>query len=992
MRIKRRKLIKGSLTSVLVPFFPNPGERPRLDSHKGNWPAPRFDKGNTSYTPEDGAVRGLEEAWRKRNLESVGTPTVVRDTVYVADGNTLYAYAAEDGSKMWDLTLSGTVDENPSFFNGSVYITGGSVTYSIDPDNGEIEWEHRGRGGSSATPKTDTRRVYAAKDNHLYALGIHTGQKLWKTSIGGVTSPPALYNGRIYAGSESGDMLSIDPENGEIIWRESVGNSINIPPIITELGVFAVSQQGEGVLFTPDGVIEWRRSFNSAISSTAATDDDHIYVPTEEGLLRAVNIRGGGVAWTFEADEDTLSSPSVAGRGIYIAANSREQSSSLYVLNSFDGEVITQRGFFSSWSPAIVGNELFFSGHDMICLNGEVAPVGSSVEVTEVTLDENEVESGEEYTLTAVLSNEGTRRGDIELRLTRGGSIDVPPETYSVVADDDREIKMRATALTDGVYEIELNGVSAGTLTVGDRESDQDGLREDNQTVDQDSSNFSEEDGGQDIRKEGNQADFPDNGEVSESETGAQRKKENGESGILSVQQLEDIDIQDLLPSGITTYQAGMGTAAAGSVAVAFAYLLRNRNGNKKDRDSGNNKNDKKTSGTTEAQGLSRDPADNKVGKDPRDVIDTLKNGSQTERFQSAEHLLDFVDEEPDLLMEYEHGLLEVLDVEDEWIKKRAISALSKVGTQTSIEKLEQIEMFEAEQAVESIEKRLRKKENKIRYPDINAEYENFKKIRLIDSGGNADIYEAEIRTQTGLETVALKTPKMHNYDTVDKQLFEDFAREAEIWSKIDDHENIVKVLDWDKNPHPWIALEYMDGGSLDDKDLDMLETAEVLIDLASVMNYSHRHGVAHGDLKPGNILFKKVGRKETVKISDWGLAKVLMDHSESVRGITIRYSSPEQVEPETYGKVDDKTDIYQLAAVAYEQLTGETVFEYDSRAAVLNATIKEKPRQPSELNSQIPKELDDVLLKALSKSKENRQESMLYLRDGLRDAFGVEE
>ena len=102
MRIKRRKLIKGSLTSVLVPFFPNPGERPRLDSHKGNWPAPRFDKGNTSYTPEDGAVRGLEEAWRKRNLESVGTPTVVRDTVYVADGNTLYAYAAEDGSKMWD--------------------------------------------------------------------------------------------------------------------------------------------------------------------------------------------------------------------------------------------------------------------------------------------------------------------------------------------------------------------------------------------------------------------------------------------------------------------------------------------------------------------------------------------------------------------------------------------------------------------------------------------------------------------------------------------------------------------------------------------------------------------------------------------------------------------------------------------------------------------------------------------------------------------------
>ena len=139
---------------------------------------------------------------------------------------------------------------------------------------------------------------------------------------------------------------------------------------------------------------------------------------------------------------------------------------------------------------------------------------------------------------------------------------------------------------------------------------------------------------------------------------------------------------------------------------------------------------------------------------------------------------------------------------------------------------------------------------------------------------------------------------------------------------------------------------------------------------------------VAHLDLKPENILFRSVDDAWNVpKVADWGLSKQLLDHSKSMKGLSPQYAAPEQFD-ESFGPVDDLTDIYQLGAVFYKLFTGSPPFE-GQPAKAMHKVLHEQPTPPSERAS-VPSELDEILGKSLAKEKTDRYDNVAYLRDAL--------
>ncbi|MFB6184624.1 MAG: protein kinase, partial [Haloarculaceae archaeon] len=272
--------------------------------------------------------------------------------------------------------------------------------------------------------------------------------------------------------------------------------------------------------------------------------------------------------------------------------------------------------------------------------------------------------------------------------------------------------------------------------------------------------------------------------------------------------------------------------------------------------------------------------------------------------------------------------------------------------------------------------------------PDVeDLSYAAVEKHEQIGSGGNADVYRA-VATADGTErTVALKEPRMQG--TLHADVIDRFVSEAETWSKLDDHPNVVSVVGYGSAPIPWIALEYMDGGDLNAAatTLDVGEKLRIATRVTDAVWHAHQRGIAHLDLKPANILFASDGTESagTPKVADWGLAKMLLDHSKSVEGLSPRYSAPEQFDSETYGSPDNQTDVYQLGTIVYELLTGTHPFE-GRPSEVMHSVLYEEAAPPTSQDPTLPDELDDVLRTAMAKDRTDRYEAAVYLRDRLED------
>ena len=255
--------------------------------------------------------------------------------------------------------------------------------------------------------------------------------------------------------------------------------------------------------------------------------------------------------------------------------------------------------------------------------------------------------------------------------------------------------------------------------------------------------------------------------------------------------------------------------------------------------------------------------------------------------------------------------------------------------------------------------------------PDDLPRVGDYRLIRRLGAGGMGQVWLAE-HVETG-RRFALKT--LHPDAPLD--IRERFEREVAAHARVDKHPNVVRIhhLGTDGG-RPWMILDLMSGGSLEDRlregplppeDLDRLAR-----ELASGLAHLHSHGVLHRDLKPANVLFDDEGR---ARIADFGLARLGAESGLTVTGEVLgspSWMAPEQVDGD-HRRHSKATDIYGLGAVLYHAATGLPPFLGGSVISTMAMVLNDAPRPPSELEDGISPVLNAAILRCLEKAPSRR-------------------
>ena len=256
---------------------------------------------------------------------------------------------------------------------------------------------------------------------------------------------------------------------------------------------------------------------------------------------------------------------------------------------------------------------------------------------------------------------------------------------------------------------------------------------------------------------------------------------------------------------------------------------------------------------------------------------------------------------------------------------------------------------------------------------------ERYEITQLLGEGGMSYVYKA-IDKQLQ-RTVAIKTLKP-NY--VEQEKFvERFKREAQTAANLN-HPNIVQIFDWGIGDEPFFVMEYIEGNTLtsiiaNKRTISMNDILFIGAQVSSGLQAAHSKGLVHRDIKPGNIMITPEGK---VKVTDFGIVSLQNEESDitktgSILG-TASYISPEQAQGKPVSK---ESDLYSLGTVLYELITGRPPFEADTPIATATKHITDKPEKLSTYRADIPKGIENAVLKLLHKYPKDRFKNAEDLR-----------
>jgi eukaryotic-like serine/threonine-protein kinase len=259
---------------------------------------------------------------------------------------------------------------------------------------------------------------------------------------------------------------------------------------------------------------------------------------------------------------------------------------------------------------------------------------------------------------------------------------------------------------------------------------------------------------------------------------------------------------------------------------------------------------------------------------------------------------------------------------------------------------------------------------------------------RRLGVGGMSTV---QLAMDTKLERyVAVKLLAEHLAE--DKSFVARFRREALAAARLV-HPNVVQVFDFgldDETGRNFIVMEHVDGQSCaeilrDQGALPPAEAVSILVQACRGLDYAHRNGVVHRDVKPGNLLRSHEG---VVKLADFGIAKAAEDSEITKTGSvlgTAAYLSPEQARGERAGP---PADLYALGVVSYQLLTGRLPYEAASLTDLARLQEASPPRSPSEVNADVPPALGEAVMRALHPLPEGRYEGALEMADALSEGL----
>ena len=259
-----------------------------------------------------------------------------------------------------------------------------------------------------------------------------------------------------------------------------------------------------------------------------------------------------------------------------------------------------------------------------------------------------------------------------------------------------------------------------------------------------------------------------------------------------------------------------------------------------------------------------------------------------------------------------------------------------------------------------------------------------------------ANRYEIISKTGVGgMATVYIAKDKVLNRNVAVKVLKDEFITDEEFVKRFNSeaqaaasltHPNIVSIYDvGNEGDIYYIVMELVRGKTLkqiitEEGALPWKWSVNIAMQIASALETAHKNNIVHRDIKPHNIIITEDG---VAKVTDFGIAKAVSNSTITAFGTTIgsvHYFSPEQAKG---GYTDAKSDIYSLGVVMYEMLTGKVPFDADTSVSVALKHMQENPKPPMEINENIPKAVNDIILKAMEKEPMARyQTATSMLRD----------
>jgi len=259
-----------------------------------------------------------------------------------------------------------------------------------------------------------------------------------------------------------------------------------------------------------------------------------------------------------------------------------------------------------------------------------------------------------------------------------------------------------------------------------------------------------------------------------------------------------------------------------------------------------------------------------------------------------------------------------------------------------------------------------------------------YRVLRKIGGGGMADVYLCEDLTLG--RRVALKVLLQRFLD--DPNFVERFRREAKAAAGLN-QANLVSIYDWGEVDGTYfIVMEYVEGETLKDLvrrqgRLGGSEAVRILLQLLAALEFAHRTGIVHRDVKPQNVMLDRHGN---VKVTDFGIARAGdsgMTEAGSILG-TAQYLAPEQAKGQ---RVDERSDLYSVGIVLYEMLTGTVPFKGDSAVTVALKHVNEMAAEPAQLVPGLPYALNQIVLKAIAKDPDQRYQTAEQFARDLRSA-----
>lgn len=914
----------------------------------GDWPQFQFDLANTGGGDGlSGPTEGVEISWEATTWSS---PVAADGTVYIGEGDGLVAYALADGTEQWRQDF-GTVRHAPAVVDGVVYAGVEDVgVVAADAASGAEQWRAGASVGVPVVAVDGT--VLAMGGTEIVALDAADGSEQWRTQVrnanrNDVRATPAVANGTAYVPTGTGTVEARSLADGSLEWEVSMSSTVSAHTIA--LGDRVIAETGDGLraLAQGDGTELWLHEPGLDFEAGFALGDGRLVTGSEQGSIHAIDPADGSEVWTVETGADDIPAPPVvAGDLVYVV----DGGGTLRALSLADGSEQWQFVSGDCNGLAVADGVLLAGDTPLLALQ----PTGGDEPANEPPTAEFTYEPqnptpvpGQELSFEDRSRDPNDRVVGREWAFGDGTTATGRDPTHTYETDGEYEVTLSVRdryGATDTATET--------VLVAGENERPRPAF-----TV-----SPANPAPGEEVTLNGGDSSDPD-GEVVAHDwdvDGDQSFEAAGETVTASFEASTVVTLRVTDSDGATATRqrtvevvddSGSGSAGDGGDGTGTTT------------DGGTGVDD----GGALQSVVSRElPAPAVVGGAAVGggallgggalALRRLRDGSATTADGGPATEGDGTGSTADADAGGRPG------GGDTTPGGSAGSGESPGRSATGPA------VGGSAPAVGG-------------GPASGPDVEGYETLGRIGSGGTADVFRA--RNPDG-EVVALKTPRVPDLQTVDTDVFERFLREAEVWSQLDDHPNVVSVHDWGSQPVPWIALEFCDDGTLGERCGELAPTtaAETMAAVCEATHHAHRHGVSHADLKPSNVLF----RDGTPKVTDWGLAQVLLEHSQSVDGMTPAYAAPEQIRDE--GGVDDRTDIYQLGVLSYELLTGRRPFEGDSYAGTVQAVLGGEYDPPSAVVPSLPAAVDDVIATALASDPADRQETALHLRDALVDAL----